>query len=72
MSKQSYQLILLVFFVQFKNITKLIRMLEGALNLSKPTRSMLELFKLIVAFMYVLHVFACLWFWAGDYSHREW
>jgi len=33
---------------------------------------MLELFKLIAAFMFVLHVFACLWFWAGNYSHRVW
>lgn len=67
-----YQLVLLLFIVQFRNITKLIRELEEVLNLSKPVSSFLELMKLIIAVMYLLHVFACLWFWAGEYSHNHW
>lgn len=38
------------------------------MNLSKPSSSLLELMKLILLLFYVLHIFTCLWFWAGTYS----
>ena len=58
---------LFTFFVQVGNIARLIRHVEEVLNLSKPQSSMLELAKLIMAVMYVLHVFSCLWFWVNRY-----
>lgn len=39
--------------------------MEEALNLSKPTKAILELMKLIIGVMVVLHTFACLWYWVN-------
>lgn len=39
--------------------------MEEALNLSKLVSSILELLKLTLGVMYLLHVFACLWLWVN-------
>lgn len=42
--------------------------MEDALNLSREGASLVELAKLFVLLFFVIHVFACLWFWVGLYS----
>ncbi|CAD8192068.1 unnamed protein product [Paramecium octaurelia] len=66
-----YHLLLLLFLIQYKNISKLSEQVEEALNLSKQVSSLLELGKLIFLLFFVLHIFSCLWFWVGSYSYRN-
>ncbi|CAD8196694.1 unnamed protein product [Paramecium octaurelia] len=63
-----YYLFLFLQFVQYNNITQLRQQLEDALNLSREAASLMELSKLFVLLFFVIHVFACLWFWVGLYS----
>lgn len=51
--------------MQYKNIAKIREQLEDALNLSKEASSIVELLKLFFLLFYVIHIFACLWFWVG-------
>ncbi|CAD8162298.1 unnamed protein product [Paramecium pentaurelia] len=60
-----------LFYVQSRNIPKLIAQIEEVLNLSKPVSSMLELLKLILVLFFVLHCYSCLWFFVGEYSHNH-
>ncbi|CAD8174959.1 unnamed protein product [Paramecium pentaurelia] len=50
------------------NIPKLISQIEETLNLSKPSSSLLELFKLLLVLFFVLHCYSCLWYFVGYYS----
>ncbi|CAK80915.1 unnamed protein product (macronuclear) [Paramecium tetraurelia] len=50
------------------NIPKLISQVEETLNLSKPSSSLLELFKLLLVLFFVLHCYSCLWYFVGYYS----
>lgn len=43
--------------------------MEDALNLSKEASSLVELLKLFLLLFFVIHVFACLWYWVGLYSN---
>jgi hyperpolarization activated cyclic nucleotide-gated potassium channel 1 len=63
---------MIVFAVQSRNVTKMMRQFEEVLNLSKIQSSVLELAKLILTVMFVLHLFSCLWFWCGNYSQNTW
>ncbi|CAD8195996.1 unnamed protein product [Paramecium pentaurelia] len=63
-----YYIFLFLQFVQYKNISQLRQQLEDALNLSREAASLVELSKLFVLLFFVIHVFACLWFWVGLYS----
>ncbi|CAD8187163.1 unnamed protein product [Paramecium octaurelia] len=71
-----YQLLLLLFLIQYKNVSKLSEQVEEALNLSKQMSSLLELGKLFFLLFFVLHIFSCLWFWIGYYqlknNHKTW
>ncbi|CAD8080729.1 unnamed protein product [Paramecium sonneborni] len=60
-----------LFYVQSRNIPKLIAQIEEVLNLSKPVSSMLELLKLMLVLFFVLHCYSCLWFFVGEYSHNH-
>ncbi|CAD8172860.1 unnamed protein product [Paramecium octaurelia] len=60
-----------LFYVQSRNIPKLIAQIEEVMNLSKPVSSMLELLKLILVLFFVLHCYSCLWFFVGEYSHNH-
>ncbi|CAD8160840.1 unnamed protein product [Paramecium pentaurelia] len=51
------------------NIPKLISQIEETLNLSKPSSSLLELFKLLLVLFFVLHCYSCLWYFVGYYSY---
>ncbi|CAK77489.1 unnamed protein product (macronuclear) [Paramecium tetraurelia] len=51
------------------NIPKLISQVEETLNLSKPSSSLLELFKLLLVLFFVLHCYSCLWYFVGYYSY---
>ncbi|CAD8084669.1 unnamed protein product [Paramecium sonneborni] len=42
--------------------------IEETLNLSKPSSSLLELFKLLLVLFFVLHCYSCLWYFVGYYS----
>ncbi|CAD8073817.1 unnamed protein product [Paramecium sonneborni] len=42
---------------------------EESLNLSKPSSSLLELFKLLLVLFFVLHCYSCLWYFVGYYSY---
>lgn len=68
-SAEWYDLLVLIFYVQSRNIPKFIHQVEEALNLSKPVSSMLELLKLILVLFFVMHFYSCLWYWVGAYSH---
>lgn len=68
---QLYQLGLMIFFIQCRNISKFIRQVEEALNFSKSTKAILELIKLIAAVIVVLHIFACLWYWVNHYYDKK-
>ncbi|CAD8055062.1 unnamed protein product [Paramecium sonneborni] len=59
---------LLTFIGQYQNITKLIRLSEEVLNLTKVTASILELVKLIVFLIFILHVATCIWYGVGNYG----
>ncbi|CAD8057941.1 unnamed protein product [Paramecium sonneborni] len=59
---------LLTFVGQYQNITKLIRLSEEVLNLTKVTASILELVKLIVFLIFILHVATCIWYGVGNYG----
>ncbi|CAD8122559.1 unnamed protein product [Paramecium sonneborni] len=63
-----YYIFLFLQFVQYNNIAQLRQQLEDALNLSREASSIMELSKLFVLLFFVIHVFACLWFWVGLYS----
>ncbi|CAD8202087.1 unnamed protein product [Paramecium octaurelia] len=63
-----YYIFLFLQFVQYNNIAQLRQQLEDALNLSREAASLVELSKLFVLLFFVIHVFACLWFWVGLYS----
>ncbi len=58
----------MTFLIQYRNITKYTEQIEEVLNLSKPVSCLLELLKLMLLLFFGLHLFACLWFWIGDYS----
>ncbi|CAK66646.1 unnamed protein product (macronuclear) [Paramecium tetraurelia] len=59
---------LLTFVGQYQNITKLIRLSEEVLNLTKVTASILELVKLIIFLIFILHVATCIWYGVGNYG----
>ncbi|CAD8172405.1 unnamed protein product [Paramecium octaurelia] len=63
-----WDLLMLLFYVQSRNIPKLISQIEETLNLSKPSSSLLELFKLLLLLFFVLHCYSCLWYFVGYYS----
>ncbi|CAD8177398.1 unnamed protein product [Paramecium pentaurelia] len=65
---QWWDLLMLLFYVQCRNIPKLISQIEETLNLSKPSSSLLELLKLLLVLFFVLHCFSCLWYFVGYYS----
>ncbi|CAD8062415.1 unnamed protein product [Paramecium primaurelia] len=64
-----WDLLMLLFYVQCRNIPKLISQIEETLNLSKPSSSLLELFKLLLVLFFVLHCYSCLWYFVGYYSY---
>lgn len=53
------------------NIDRIVTVYETAINLSKKFSSYLTLFKLLMFFFYVVHVFACLWYWVGKYNKNN-
>lgn len=59
---------LLIFLVHLKNVHDKASEYELALNFSKITSIYLELIKFILLIFYGIHIFACIWFWAGEYS----
>lgn len=44
--------------------------MEDALNLSKAASSLVQLCKLFFLLFYVIHLFACIWFWVGNISNQ--
>lgn len=64
--EESYILSGLLFFVsQYGNIRKVIGQIEEILNLNKIGASLLELMKLIILLIYILHLSTCIWYAAG-------
>ncbi|CAD8149984.1 unnamed protein product [Paramecium pentaurelia] len=68
--KQYILIGLLTFVGQYQNITKLIRLSEEVLNLTKVTASILELVKLIIFLIFILHVATCIWYGVGNYGFK--
>ncbi|CAD8093468.1 unnamed protein product [Paramecium primaurelia] len=64
-------LIFLLFLVHKVNIDRIVTVYETAINLSKKFSSYLTLVKLLMFFFYVVHVFACLWYWVGKYNKNN-
>lgn len=66
---EQYYLLTLLTFVQYGNIAQLRQKLEDALNLSKAASSIVQLIKLFILLFYVIHLFACIWYWVGNFSN---
>jgi hyperpolarization activated cyclic nucleotide-gated potassium channel 1 len=60
-----------LFLVHKFTIDKIVSVYETAINLSKRFSSYLTLVKLLMFFFYVVHLFACIWYWVGKYYESE-
>lgn len=67
---QSYwiSLLQLCFVSQFSYFAKIIKNVEESINLDKTSSSILNLAKLLLTILYIVHVYSCLWFLIGDYG----
>ncbi|CAD8086199.1 unnamed protein product [Paramecium sonneborni] len=66
-------LILVIYAIIFNSNNQSLNLMnncqiEETLNLSKPSSSLLELFKLLLVLFFVLHCYSCLWYFVGYYS----
>lgn len=68
-NKNLYLIILLLFLVHLKSVHDKVSEYEMALNLQKITAIYMELMKFVLLIYYAIHLFACIWFWAGEYSY---
>lgn len=65
-------LTLLLFLVHHRNVHEISIQHEQSLNLQKKASSYLELIKFLLFIFYMIHVFACLWFWVFLIARIGW
>ncbi|CAK91413.1 unnamed protein product (macronuclear) [Paramecium tetraurelia] len=61
-------LLQLCFVTQFSYFTKITKNVEESINLDKTSTSILNLAKLLLMILYIVHLYSCLWFFIGDYG----